>query len=219
MGSERSESRFQLAARPEPDYLPEHFVWWDSIGGEDVDALQAALDSATRESDMQTYLEAHPHMLIQHLGGGHGRWVIPQKRLGAEFVPDFVIGQRDSMGFEWQIVELESPIARLFTKKGDPTQALTHAIRQITDWRTWLTPNQGYAARPREKSGLGLTDISNRAPGLIIIGRRSSLDAATHERRRQMCAQTQIAIHTYDWLMSAARGRLGSLERSQRPSS
>jgi hypothetical protein len=35
---------------------------------------------------MQSYLSAHPELLIQHLGGGHGRWVIPQKRLGAEYL-------------------------------------------------------------------------------------------------------------------------------------
>jgi len=55
---------------------------------------------------MQAFLEREPSMLLQHLGGGDGRWVIPRKRLGAEHVIDFIIGERDSAG--WQAVELKS---------------------------------------------------------------------------------------------------------------
>lgn len=98
-------------------------------------------------------------MLIQHLGGGHGRWVLPQKRLGAEHVPDFMIGEKDSLGYRWQAVELEHPKDRMFTKAGNPTAKLTHAIRQIQDWRTWLQQNQNYAARPERAKGSGYFDL------------------------------------------------------------
>src|SRR3712207_5082915 len=77
------------------------FVSWIDIVQEDVDAFREALDTASGERDIQRYLETNPMVLVQHLGGGHGRWVIPQKKLGAEHVPDFVIGQRDSMGLSW----------------------------------------------------------------------------------------------------------------------
>lgn len=200
--------------------MPEYFVWWNDITQDDVDSFVRALDRASNERDMQAFLEKAPLLLIQHLGGGHGRWVIPQKRLGAEYVPDFVVGQCDSSGFEWQIVELESPLAKMFTKSGDPSRALNHAIRQIADWRAWLKRNQDYAARPREHNGLGLVDIDSSARGLIVIGRRDKLDPATKERRRQLSADLRIDIHTYDWLVSRSQGRIEALARlgTDRPS-
>ncbi|MGC3971624.1 MAG: DUF4263 domain-containing protein [Pirellulales bacterium] len=115
------------------DPLRDFHVWWLDACEADVTDLEQRLESAKREEDLQEYLEQRPMSLVQHLGGGHGRYVIPRKRLGAEHVTDFVIGHRHSGGSEWQAVELESPKSKMFTKAGDPTKELTHAIRQITD--------------------------------------------------------------------------------------
>ena len=183
------------------DPLSANFVWWMGITWGDVQRLMHQIESATKEQDMQTYLAENPAVLIQHLGGGHGRYVIPQKQLGAEYVTDFVIGHKHSGGFEWQAVELENPKARMFTKAGNPTKELTHAIRQIQDWRAWLQRNQNYAARPATESGLGLTDIVSNVPGLILIGRRSASDLSTQDRRRQMVNDLNIQIHSYDFLI------------------
>ena len=193
-----------LAADP----LGEFFVWWDDLRAKDVSNFEGCLLAAKREQDLQSYLEASPLVLIQHLGGGHGRWVVPQKRLGAEHVTDFVIGEKSSDGYAWTAVELESPSSRMFTKAGDPTQALTHAIRQIQDWRTWLHRNQNYAARLRLEGGLGLTDITASIKGLILIGRRDNIDPITNERRRQMIQDLRIEIHSYDFLLESCEGRL-----------
>jgi hypothetical protein len=48
---------------------------------------------------LQRHLATNPLLLVQHLGGGGGRWMLSQKRLGSEYVPDFVIGERSSGGF------------------------------------------------------------------------------------------------------------------------
>jgi hypothetical protein len=112
------------------------------------------------------------------------------------------------------VVEIESPKAKMFTKAGDPSATLNHAIRQVQDWRVWLKRNQDYASRPQLQNGLGLTDIDLNAKALILIGRRIETDASTHERRRQMCSDLSAEIHSYDWLASNARGRLEALERA-----
>jgi hypothetical protein len=110
------------------DPLGDFLVWWDDITHRDADDLEQVLETAVhhpkaaeRERILQRYLQEHPLLLIQHMGGGHGRWVIPQKRLGAEFIPDFVIGERHTGGFEWLLVELESPTASMFRKDGEPS--------------------------------------------------------------------------------------------------
>lgn len=188
------------------DPLGEFHVWWLDVTEDDATQLSDRLHSATSERDIQKYLEQHPMTLIQHLRGGHGRYVIPQKRLGAEHVTDFVIGHRHSGGCEWEAVEIESPKAKLFTKAGNPTKELTHAIRQIQDWRAWLQRNQNYAARPTAESGLGLTDIVADVPGLILLGRRDEYDASNNDRRRQMTNDLNIKIHTYDFLLDNCIG-------------
>jgi hypothetical protein len=195
------------------DPLREYFTWWDKVNESDLKALEIAINSATREEDIQQFLQKNPSLLIQHLGGGHGRWVIPKQRLGVEHVTDFMIGQRSSIGFEWQAVELESPKTPLFNKNGDPSQYLNHAVRQIQDWRSWLMVNQNYAARPKSNSGLGLTDIPSNIPGLILIGRRSPDLEKNNERRRQMSRDLNIQIHTYDFLIESLKGRVESISR------
>lgn len=190
------------------DQLRDYFVWWDDISPADVSALEECLKSVQREEDIQQFLQANPKVLIQHLGGGHGRWVIPKQRLGAEHVTDFLIGEKHSFGHEWQAVELESPTRPMFNKNGDPSQYLNHAIRQLLDWRAWLTANQGYASKPIAESGLGLTGINGNLRGLILIGRRDALPPGTGERRKQMAQDLNIRIHTFDYLTEALSGRL-----------
>lgn len=195
------------------DPLRDFFTRWDHVTPDELTALGSALDGATREEDVQQLLQSNPHFLIQHLGGGHGRWVLPKQKLGAEHVTDFLIAERHSFGFEWQAVELESPLRPMFNKSGDPSQHLNHAIRQITDWRAWLKSNQAYAARPKTEGGLGLTDIDANVKGLILIGRRGAIDPETNARRRQLVQDLNIDIHSFDYLLQSLEGRLVSLKK------
>ena len=107
------------------DPLKDFFTWWDRVTPTDLEELTSALDGARSEEDVQQFLQAHPHILIQHLGGGHGRWVIPKARLGSEHVTDFMIAEKHSFGFEWQAVELESPHRPMFNRNGDLVCTMT----------------------------------------------------------------------------------------------
>jgi hypothetical protein len=134
-------------------------------------------------------------------GGGHGRWAIPQFRFGSEHVADFVVGRKDSMGYHWTLVELEGCNEPLFTGAGETAKMLRHAIKQIQDWRIWLESNLPYAQRERADRGLGLRNINAESDGLILIGRRSSVDDSTKTLRRRIGRENRIEIHTYDWLL------------------
>jgi hypothetical protein len=183
------------------------FVPWRELTLGEITEFENALDEARDESDMQRFLEAHPRMLTQLLAPGRGAWVIPKKRLGSEHETDFLIAQEGSGGLMWHAVELERPQAIVFTRKGDSSVQLNHAIRQIADWREWLSHNRDYASRPRGQSGLGLVDIDPELDGLIIIGRGSEIDQATTARRRRLARDRRIQIETYDWLLSQAKRR------------
>ncbi|MFF3431365.1 Shedu anti-phage system protein SduA domain-containing protein [Streptomyces sp. NPDC002602] len=163
----------------------------------DCQALQEALDSATEERPMQVVLENHPTLLANVITGSHGVWVRPQVRFGDQYVPDFLIASRTSVGLRWHLVELESPTERL-TNPGNQRESptLRHAIDQIQDWREWLKPNL-LAARQT------LPGITMDARGLIIMGREDVADGAREIRDRRS-ANDRIAIRTYDWLLRAA---------------
>lgn len=190
-----------LASLPLQDFLVDH--------GEVDEARKELLSALTgRERDAQRVIARHPRLLADRLSGGWG-WVIPQKRLGSEFVTDFMIAEQLSPGYYWQAVELESPRVAMFTRAGDPARYLVHAIRQIQEWRAWLTSNQAYASRPREENGLGLLQVSPNLSGLIFIGRRSEVSNSTHALRRRMMEDLKIEIRTYDALLdSTERGPL-----------
>lgn len=188
--------------------VDEYFVDWDSLKRKQVNEFEKCLENAQREEDIQSFLAKNPIFLVQHLCGGHGRWVIPKQKLGAEHVTDFILGQKSSIGYEWYAVELESPNAKMFTKSGNPSAALIHAIRQIQDWRAWLQRNQDYASREKNKKGLGLIDITSNVKGIILMGRRKDIEEKTNELRRQMGHESQIEIHSMDFLLETARERL-----------
>lgn len=195
------------------DPLGKFFVWWDDLTNEDVKRMEATLLTAANEGTLQRLIQKIPLLLVQHLRGGHGRWVIPQKKLGAEYVTDFIVGEAHSYGHEWVAVELESPRVKMFTTTGNPSKELTHAIRQITDWRAWLKRNQDYASRPQIQGGLGLQDIDSNIPGLILIGRHESISPTTDDRRRQLCQSLNIKIHSYDTLVDWAKARVKWCEK------
>ena len=187
--------------------LKDYFVFWDEINIIHLKAIYLHLMNAKTEHDWQNLFESCPILLLQHLNGGHGRWVIPHKALGAEYKTDFIIGEENSDGYHWQAIELESHKSKCFTKKGNYTKELTHAIKQILDWRSWLSDNITYARNDKNKNGLGLIDIVSNLPGLIIIGRRKDFSDKDKFKRRDIGMQLNLKIHTYDWLFEKARER------------
>ena len=195
----------------------DRLVLWDELTRAEVAAYKDALDTARDEGDMQRFLEAHPRLLIQHLTLGRRSWVIPKKRLGAEYETDFLIAQKAADGYVWYAVELERPQAKMFNKNGDQSAALIHALRQVNDWRDWLSQNLDYAARPHDRSGLNLIDIHPELEGMIILGRDADLDRrATAARRRRLERDNRVKVETFDWLLTQATDRLVSLEKRAR---
>jgi len=65
-----------------------------SVSKATVAKLRKVIDTAEGERPIQKFLTENPEILAQFVGGGHGRWVIPQKKFGSEFVADFLIGEK-----------------------------------------------------------------------------------------------------------------------------
>jgi len=167
-----------------------------------IERLEQALcvDNVT-EHVLQRILETHPELF----GLSYQR-VEPQFAFAEKFVADFAFftGQGSTV-----FVEIESARRKLFTKKGDQTADLTHAIGQVTSWHQWIAQNALYA---RDK-------IPNvEAPySLIVIGR----DAFLTERDRttlnwiNSVNRHQYRIVTYDDLLAEAKALLLKLTGAQ----
>jgi hypothetical protein len=154
--------------------------------------------------------------------------VLSKFRLAETFVPDLV-----SIGFEPHsqrprplvtFVELECADRALFTKAGDPTSFLTHAIRQVQDWKQWVRENRAYLQSKFQKILQDYPDTARRnfrfngrqrmiesiVHGfddryLVIAGRRSTLQISDRLRLGQMCEDLHnIRIVTYDSLLEGA---------------
>ncbi|HEV2780368.1 MAG TPA: Shedu anti-phage system protein SduA domain-containing protein [Actinophytocola sp.] len=184
---------------------------WSGVGEvttAEVSDFRKILETAPDEKPLQRYIAEHPALLVGERGVPHCRWVIPQPSLAERYFPDFLVARINSGGVRWSFVELETPVIdSLFTQHGHARKQLRQGIKQIDDWRAWCEDNLDIARRPRNKGGLGLTDIYP-APGLVIIGRsddRTDEDRAGRLRRFE--ERHQVEIWSYDRLIREAEDR------------
>jgi hypothetical protein len=142
------------------------------------------------ESAYQNFLTAHP-VFLDPLAAE----VMPQERLGTEFVADFIIRRHDS---RYVAVEIEKPVDRIFTKSDHFTASFTHAVGQVLDFQGWANENISYAQKK-------LPNIENPA-GLVVIGRRSALSPRQEARlRRWTNNSSNIEVLTFDDLVTRSR--------------
>ncbi len=181
--------------RPWPDrYVDQHWPHPELIA-----QLETTLNDAHDESPLQTLLATHPCILLPMLPSASDIWLFDRPKFGAELVPDILLCHRNSIGFNWMLVELESPCASIQTKDGQPAAKLNHALAQIRDWRIWLRANIAYA-----QNQLGFRDISAECPAWIIIGRRSSLQPK-HALKYRELSSTNTNTMTYDRVLESAK--------------
>jgi len=166
----------------------------------DIKSFVALLDSKEDEGKVHDFLASHSYFFngILRLTTGYSR-LYSKIRLGSDYEVDFAWFNTSSLGPEWYLAEIEHPRFAIFNARGDPSAALTHGIRQIRDWQTWIDDNRTYASKlmPRIKYPLGLLFIGRRKE-LVPIKAREKLHRIAYEKRMF------LQIHTLDWFASAA---------------
>jgi hypothetical protein len=163
--------------------------------------FEVVLADASREEEVQLFIKQHPYLLDLRAIS-----VDPKVPLGSEYVTDFIVRLP---GGEHLLVELEQASHTLFTKTNNPTAAVTHAVRQVEDWLEWSYENLSYL-RSRYPE-------IHEPKGLVVLGRRSSLDpkAAKALRRRNVLSKVQVV--TYDDLIDDMKAIAMNLERGTIP--
>jgi hypothetical protein len=164
----------------------------------DVATYVRLLDTEASESAVHEFLSAHSYFFSGVLRLDGISPLYAKVKLGAEYEVDFACFDSGSYGPEWCLVEIEAPSKRMFTRKGDPTAALTHAIRQVRDWHAWIHENLAYAGRLMPNIEYPL--------GYVFIGRRNHLTVDTRKKLRRLVHDHRmlLRVHTLDWFASAA---------------
>ena len=166
------------------------------------------LDSAASEETIHDFLANHSYFFngILRLNGVSPLY--SKIRLGNQFVVDFAGFDTGSVGPEWYLIEIESPSQKLLTKSGNPSAALTHAMRQVQDWQAWVHDSLDFARK--------LLPYIEYPLGYVFIGRRSELASEAARKRLRLLNMEKrrwLEIHSLDWFASVARSVLDLMEK------
>jgi hypothetical protein len=164
-----------------------------------VQEYVSLLDSRASEERVHQFLSAHTYFFngVIRLYGYSPLY--SKIRLGSEFEIDFVCFDTGSYGPEWRLIEIEAPSKRLFTKSGQPSAQLLHAIQQVRDWNSWINENLSYARKLMPQVDYPL--------GYIFLGRWAELSQSNQKKLRRLAYDNRhlLKIHTLDHLQGMAR--------------
>lgn len=161
-----------------------------------MEEFEALIEAEESEERYQRFLAAYP-VFLDPLAAE----VLPKQKLGLEYVTDYAVRRHDD---RWLLVEIEKPQDRIVTLRNDLTRGFNHAFGQIVDFQRWVETHNEYA----QERMPGIASPQ----GLLVIGRRSQLDAKARGKLRRFCANSAtIDVLTFDDLAANARSLYASL--------
>lgn len=156
------------------------------------------------ESEIQKFLNTNPILIYPDYIR-----LIPQAKLGIEYVTDYIFVKPTDFGHSCILVELENASHKLFNQNGDLSAPLRHSIKQVSDWRTWLRSNSNYA-----KESLNLKNLHSDSKAIIIIGRRKNIEPKHFKFLEALTLDHhyQTEILTYDDLIDKTKQFIDNLK-------
>jgi len=186
---------------------PENFVDWNRPGDlRLLDEFDSRLSEAEDERPLREFFVVHPHLLA-NIFEPHCCWLFPKPCLGTTYVPDFLYCDRDSSGFEWRLVELESPKMQATTEAGSISGHCHHAVEQIFDYRRWLHENASVVQKQ-------YPNLGQDCHGLIVIGRQEKERTELEHEPLAEFRNQRIEIASYDSLLYQVRERMEFINRN-----
>lgn len=169
----------------------------------------SVVDSAKKENDAQKYIKNNnkwfiPGSIFRNYDfGNHCAFIVPEQKLGAEYIADYMLLGKNSIGFQIILVEFEDvnvkyKISTSNTESGPVRKGLT----QIKDWKRWMDSNREYFLK-----SCGLEHLKENIPSwgihyCLVVSRRKLMDDASNAMRGQTQHETPgLTIITYDRLV------------------
>lgn len=148
--------------------------------------------------------------------GHHGAYLFPELQLAPNFIVDYVIVGKSSMGYEFVFVEIESPIGNITTKDGSYGQVIRNGLKQIEDWDQWLEANfqtmrlvfDKYKGPQATLPSEFLAYDKTRVHYVVIAGRREHFNDKTNRLQRKGRTSNTHLLH-YDNLLDFSESSVG----------
>lgn len=161
--------------------------------------FEALLNDAQKEEELQVFIKENPMMLHPTAE------LIPKKKLGDDFITDFVLVTPNDQGPTYTLVEIEKSSHPIIVKDNSLSSQTNHAIKQTRDWDVWLESNKAY--------------LQGKLPGfetplyLVVIGRGNTLDDTAKAYLRSYNRDWKnIELLTYDDVLVRFNGFIRALE-------
>ena len=151
--------------------------------------------------------------------GNHGAYLFPEFQLGNLYKADYLIVGKSSGGYEFILVELESPYGNITLKDGQLGAEFRDGISQLEDWRRWLPTNYsafGENLRKYKNRGMHLPEEfyildMSRFHYVVVAGRRSDFTDKTYIIKRERKKSDDINIIHYDNLYDYSNNLIGKM--------
>ena len=159
---------------------------WFRINNLSLNNFNHLINSEVNEEIIHQFLNQHSYILEPFYAN---IWSKP--RLGESLIADFIIQLLDD---SYIVVEIEKPSDQIFTGADDLTAKVNHAVRQVLEYRDWLSSNQLYARQNYPNIW--------RPGGLVVIGLESNLTENQKLRLKQENESRHgiVRIVGFDWL-------------------
>ena len=161
--------------------------------------FQSLLETSQREEEIQIFLKLNPMVLHPTAE------VIPKKKLGEDFITDFILVSYTDQGPTYTLVEIEKPSLPILVQDYSLSSHTNHAIKQTRDWDVWIEQHKSY--------------IQSKLPGfetpkyMVVIGRSSNLDTTAKAHIRSYNRELQnTELVTFDDLLVRFNGIIKKLE-------
>ena len=198
---------------------PDKFINLSNLKGSKINfdaesaALLIALDSASKEADIQHYIKDNrkwfipASIMVDYDFGPHEEYIVPEQPLGAEYCADYMLLGSNSIGFHIVLVEFEDVnVDYKLLNSNAETEAVRKGLTQIRDWKRWMADNRVYFL---ESCGLGQISRSIPQWGIhycLVVSRRSRMNDIANQMRGQTQHETpELHIVTYDRLVDNVR--------------
>jgi hypothetical protein len=170
------------------------------------------------ENDIQRFLKSeNNYLLISSLlkkyydFGHHDAYLFPEFQLGNSYVADYLIIGRNSDGWHFVFVELESPAGSITNTDGNFGTVFRKGFNQIYDWGEWIEKSFHSLRETLNKCKKVGVDLPQdfyeldtmRLNYVVIAGRRSDFKEKTYRLRNKMKRESHMLILHYDNLIDS----------------
>lgn len=171
--------------------------------------LNDELDKATKENDIQTYIKRNekwfiPLSILKNYDFGHHfACVVPEYSLGSEYRVDYLLVGKNSMGYQFVLVEFEDVNVEYKNKTSNSeTEKVRRGLTQIRDWKRWIDKNKDYFENSEGISEFGRSIPSWSFNYCLVVGRRGKMDDMANKLRGEMQNDfPSLKIISYDRLV------------------